>query len=188
MAEKGSDLKDIKEIFRSPKMNIYSISLLGILMALSVVLNNVSTIRLTRDLRFSLAFVGTVIIAYYFGPLWTSGINGILNLLIFFIFSNGDQFFIGFTFSAILSGFIYGICFYPHKISMWRSIVAVLLVTVIVNFFLNSLWSSILYHKPLWLVFTQRGLKQVIMFVPQVVITYFILNSLSRLDVESKFS
>ncbi|BDR58769.1 folate family ECF transporter S component [Xylocopilactobacillus apicola] len=179
-------MKNIKEIFQGPKMTTYSIALLGVLMALRLVVGRFATITLSRDLHISLAFVVTVMIAYYFGPLWTAGVNGILNLLVFFIFPTGSPFFIGYTLSAVVGGLIYGLFFYPQRVSILRAIIAVSLVTIVVNLWMNALWSHLLYNNPFWFVFSARLGKEAIQLVPQIIISYLVLKVISRLKIESK--
>lgn len=181
-------LNNFKLNWRGPKVSTYSIALLGVLMALSVVVSKVGSIRLTRELHLSVGFIVTIIIAFYFGPLWTAGINGIINLLVFFMFPSGDPFFIGYTLSAVVAGLIYGLFFYPAKISVLRSIIAVSLVTLIVNLFMNGLWGSMLYHIPFKGVITARLLKQVLTLVPQIIISYLILKGVATLKLESKLN
>lgn len=177
-----------KKLWQGPKITAFSIALLGILTALRLVVSRIGSIRLTRDIRISLAFIVTVIIAYYFGPLWTAVFNGIMNLLIFFLFPTGDPFFIGYTLSAIIGGFIYGLFLYPYQLSWIRTILAVVLVTLIVNLFLNALWATMLYQVPFWISISSRLIKELIQLVPQIVISYLTLQIVSKLKIESKLN
>lgn len=177
-----------KKLWHGPKITAFSIALLGILTALRLVVSRIGSIRLTRDIHVSLTFIVTVIIAYYFGPLWTAVFNGIMNLLIFFIFPTGDPFFIGYTLSAIIGGFIYGLFLYPYQLSWIRTTIAVVLVTLIVNLFLNALWATMLYQVPFWISISSRLIKELIQLVPQIVISYLTLQIVSKLKIESKLN
>ncbi|BDR56655.1 folate family ECF transporter S component [Xylocopilactobacillus apis] len=177
-----------KSIWQGPKVTTYSIALLGILMALHIVISRVGTIRITRDLRFSLVFIVSVIIAYYYGPLWTAAVNGILNIVMFFVFPTGDPFFVGYIISAVLGGFIYGIFLYPHKISIVRAILAVVFVTLIVNLLMNGLWTTLMYKTPFWISLGGRVFKEFVVIIPRIIITYLVLEGMSRLNLESKLN
>lgn len=181
-------MKKNRNIWQGPKITVYSMALLGILTALRLVLSRIGSIRLTRDIRISLAFMVTVIIAYYFGPVWTAVFNGIMNLLIFFIFPTGDPFFIGYTLSAVIGGFIYGIFLYPQQLTLIRMIMAVTLVTLIVNLFLNALWATMLYQVPFWIAISTRLVKELIQLVPQIIISYLVLQVVSKFKIESKLN
>lgn len=138
------------------------IALVGLLMSMNLVLSQI-IIPLGETNRISFGFLPTAIIALLFGP-WIAGIaNALTDILSFFLFSSGFSFFIGFTFSAFLGGFIYGIYLHRFKVKWYHVVAAVAINTLVTNLFLNSLWLNILYETPFWVLMPGRILQNAIM-------------------------
>jgi len=56
-------------------------------------------------------------------------------------------------------------------------IIAQVIISVVVNALLNTLWVAIMYKTPFWGLFPVRLLKQVIMTPIQVVLLYALFKS-----------
>lgn len=138
------------------------IALVGVLMAMNLVLSQVS-VPLGEANRISFGFLPTAVIALLFGP-WVAGIaSALTDLLSFFLFSSGFTFFIGFTFSAFLGGVIYGVFLHRIRVKWYHVLGAVLVNTLVTNLFFNSLWLNILYETPFWALMPGRILQNAIM-------------------------
>lgn len=163
-----------------PKLDTRQFVLLAMVMALHMVLSRLTVG--TNVLQVSFAFVTMSLIAKWYGPLWSMLIAAVLDIIGATIINPG-AFFLGFTFTAMISALIYSLAYFKHdKTSWWRVSIAVGLVLLITNIGLNSIWLVMMYHTahdwPSFLTFiTPRVIKNLIMFPIQVGISYFLLNN-----------
>jgi len=93
------------------------ISFCGIAIALGVILSRFLSIN-TPIVQISFSFVPIIIVAEVLGWKYSTIVAASIDLIGALLFPFGTYFF-GFTVSAALSGFIYGICLY-HK-TEWSS-------------------------------------------------------------------
>ena len=167
-----------KEMF---KVELRDLVLLGFVVAIKVVLSRFSLG--TTVVHVSLGFVGSVMLGYLFGPVWGAIGGGISDFVSSALFGNQGGFFIGFTLSAMIGPLIYGLLFYKKPVKTWRIILATILVTVIVNIGLNTLWVHLMYGMDLKAALTQRIPKETIVPWIEMVVTYFVLQAISRVKI-----
>src|SRR5699024_11943021 len=92
------------------KLDLQRLVTLALFVAMDVVLGKISFGSLT--LKVGLGFIGSALLAYYFGPLW-GGIGALVSdLLRSAIFGVEGGFFPGFTLSAIVAVVIYALFLY----------------------------------------------------------------------------
>lgn len=168
-----------KEIF---KVELRDLILLGFIVAIKVILGRF-TIG-TNIAHIGLGFIGSVLLGYLFGPIWGAAGGGIADIISSALFGNQGGFFIGFTLSAMIGPFIYGLFFYKSQVSIWRIIVATLLVTIIVNIAMNTLWLHFLYGIDFKVALIQRIPLEAISPWIQMVVTYFVLQAISRVKIK----
>lgn len=156
----------------------------AILLALLIVLNRFLSIK-TPLLVISFSFVPIMMGAILLGPKYSMLIAGLGDLIGAILFPFGT-YFPGFTVSAALSGFIYGIFLYKkpeeqvsNKKFIIKLVISNLLVLGVIEIFLVSLWLYILYEKAYLVVVSSRVVAQLIMF-PIRIITIFILEKALR--------
>ncbi len=137
------------------KLTTREIVIMGVLIAMKVILTRFLGIDIGTLMRVNFSFIATAIMAVTFGPLWTAIGCGISDVLGFFLFSSGS-FFPGFTFSAMVAGWIYGTLLYQKHFSWWRIILIQILSLTIITFGLNSLWVSMLYGNSFFVVLSGR--------------------------------
>lgn len=87
----------------------------------------------------------------------------------------------------VLRGFIYGILLYKKEPNIFtnnqfivRTIISVILVTVIVNMGLNTLWTSIISGKAFMVLFATRIVNQLIMAPIHVIVILFLEKILRK--------
>lgn len=160
------------------------IILTAVLLALLVTLSRFLSIK-TPLMKISFAFVPTMLCATWLGWKWTVLLNLLGDLIGATLFPTGP-FFIGYTVSTVISGFIYGIFLYQkteksltQKQLVLRAIIATTLVAVIVNMGLNTLWTSITAGKAFWPLLGTRIVKQLVM-VPIHVVVFLALERALR--------
>ena len=163
------------------EIDLQELILLGLVVAMKIVLAQFSFGPAT--VKVGLGFIGSVMLAYFFGPVWGAVGGGISDLLTSAIFGQQGGFFIGFTLTAMAGPLIYGLFFYPQPIKIWRIIAATLLVTIIVNIGMNTLWIHMMYGLDFRAALIQRVPKEVIVPWLQMIITYFVLEAISRVKI-----
>jgi ECF transporter S component (folate family) len=144
--------------------------LMGLFVALSVVFTRIFQLNLSPFNRATLQFVPAIFSSMLLGP-WLGGVIGaVSDVTGYFLFPTGGAFFPGFTFSAFLSAVIYGFFLYKKPKTLLRIVLAVLVVSVIVDLGLNTLWLSILYDKAGITFFFPRAIKTAVLFPIQVIV------------------
>ncbi|WP_054750552.1 folate family ECF transporter S component [Lacticaseibacillus thailandensis] len=161
--------------FRSPRLNTRSMVFLALLMALELVLARFSIG--TEFLKVSPAFIATALMGYYFGPWWAAGAAIILDQVGFVLFGSGADF-LGYTLSAAVAAAIYGILFHDHSASIWRVVVATVLVIVLVNVVMGTWW-LVLMGFDLKVILWPRVIKNLIELPIQAVLIYGVLKGVT---------
>ena len=169
----------IKEML---KVELRDLVLLGIIVAMKIILSRFTVG--TTIVHVSLGFIGSAMLGYLFGPVWGIVGGGIGDLVSSALFGNQGGFFLGFTLSAMVGPFIYGLVFYQKPVKIWRIILATLLVTVVVNIGLNTLWVHLLYGMDFRVALIQRIPKEAITPWLEMIISYFVLNAISRVKIK----
>lgn len=157
------------------------IILVASLLAMLIVLSRFLSVK-TPIMKISFAFLPTMLCAFWLGPKWTILLNVLGDLIGAMLFPTG-AFFIGYTLSTAIAAAIYGGLLYRgyfgQKWLTFRAIVATVLVAVIVNMGLNTLWTSITAGQAFWPLLGTRIVKQLIM-IPIHVGTFLIAERALR--------
>lgn len=164
------------------EVELRDLILLGIIVAMKIILERF-TIG-TSLAHIGLGFIGSVLLGYMFGPVWGAAGGGIADLVSSALFGNQGGFFIGFTLSAMVGPFIYGLFFYQKPVKIWRIMVAVLLVSIIVNVGMNTLWLHFLYNVDYKAALVQRAPMEIIVPWVQMIVVYFVLMAISRIKIK----
>ena len=139
--------------------------LAGLLLATAVVFNRFLSIK-TPIVVISFGFIPKIIIATMFGPWWSMLLFGLADLIGALLFPFG-AYFVGYTISAVISGFIYGIFLHrkkkiPAKTYLWKLVVACLLSNLICNLLLNSVWIYMTTKKAISVILPTRIVKELV--------------------------
>ena len=155
------------------------IILSSILLALLIILSRILSIK-TPIMKISFAFIPTMLCAIWLGPKWTVLINVLGDVIGAILFPTGP-YFIGYTISTAIAAYIYGTLLYKKSENIYtdkqfiiRVINATILVSVIVNMGLNTLWTSITSGKAFIVLFSTRFIKQIIMIPIHISVTIFL--------------
>lgn len=171
--------------FQPKQLSLQQLVFLGILVALNIVLQRLSLGPVT--LKVGLGFLGSALLGYFYGSIWGSLGALVSDLASSALFGQEGGFFIGFTVSAMLAVIIYGCFLASRNLQIWRVVVATLLVSLVVNLGLNTLWIHLLYGVNLQVAFWQRLPKELLAPWLQIVITWTVLRALARVKTESWF-
>lgn len=148
-----------------------------------IVLGRFLSIR-TTIITIGFSFVPIVLSAILLGPLYSSFIAVISDVIGSLLFPTGSYFF-GFTITSFLTGLTYGLLLYKDSFKLDKSfvirlIISAILVCFVYNGLLNTIWIFIITKSASKIVVPIRIVKQLIM-VPIIVITIILLcNSLKE--------
>lgn len=163
---------------------IKKIILSALLLALLVILSRFLAIK-TPLLSISFSFVPVVLCAIWLGPKWTILVNVIGDLIGAILFPFGS-FFVGYTITKVVSGLIYGVLLYKKEDDSYsdkqfiiRLISAVILVTLVANVCMNTLWLKITTGKAFMVLLSARIVKELVM-IPIEIITMIVLEKALR--------
>ena len=174
-------LKTLLESVRELKV-IRNLVLCAMFAAMAVVLG-FYTIRIGSFIKIGFAGIPNQIVACLFGPAVGAMFGGALDILKFIINPDGT-FFPGFTVSAIVAGFIYGVFYYKRNPSFIRVFIASFLVNVIVNIGLNTLWLAILYNydgMKFLTVLQARAVKNLVMTPVDAIVFWTIMRPVGEI-------
>lgn len=150
----------------------------AMLTAMNVIAGSLLNIQVTPMLRIGFSSVFAAVSAMLYGPL-LSGSAGIIADTLKFLIRPDGPYFPGFALNEFLTGFIYGCFFYKKKVTIPRAIIARLMITLVINLILTSLWLNILYGNELFTAI--RLIKNVLAFPFDAAILYFILKAGERI-------
>lgn len=157
---------------------------LAMLVALSIVLGRFS-IQFTPEIRLSIVgFLPIAIAGALMGPVYgalTGAMGDILNYLLFN--HAAGAYFPGYTLTALLSGWWYGVNLYRHPLNhlSWKRIaLCVIPISIVCEIGLNSLWTYLLYSKTFWAKLPLRVLTNVIECPLKMVLLMLMSRAVSR--------
>lgn len=132
-------------------------------------------------ISFTYLFFATISLIY--GPICGLFI-GFCSDMIGYCINPGGVFFLGYTLDAMLSGFIYGICFHKKRITFMNCLIARTFVNLFINVGLGSLWWKILYHLDWDAFFTYVSLtslpKNILYLLPQSILLFIFFKAISK--------
>ncbi|MQN01445.1 MAG: folate family ECF transporter S component [bacterium LCO1.1] len=159
--------------------NVKSLCTVAMLMALSAVLNMVSTINIGQFIHIGFSWIPMAIIPALFGPVTGAFSAAALDVINYCTRPDG-AFFPGFTLGAVLTAIIYGLFLYRKKAGVIRIFAAKGAVTILNNIILNTLWLSILYGQAFKVIFIPRLVKNLITWPIYSLILYFTVMALEK--------
>ena len=156
-----------KEEAMHTKMSVKSISIIGILVAMEIILARFSIH--TWNLKIGFSFIPVVVAAIFYGPV-TAGLVGAIGDIMGYILFPVGAYFPGFTLTAFVTGMIFGF-FLRKSQSVLNVVLAVLCVQIFVSQFMNTYWISFLYGSPYWALFATRIYQTAAMIAVEIIST-----------------
>jgi len=160
-------------------------TLLGILTAMQIILGSLLSVQfLTTKIAF--AFIIVALTARLFSPLVTAGSTALAYFLGMLLFPK-FTFFPGFILTAFLTGLTFGLAF-QHRTSLFRILLANMIVVFVLNLLLNSLWLHIMYMTPWSALFATRIIQEIVTYIcyTLVLIVIFKVPVLNQLTTKFK--
>lgn len=131
-------------------------------------------------LKISFAFVAYAACGFMYGPMVAGIYGAVLDILTFLVKPDGT-FFIGYTLSAFVTGFIYGACLYKKKVTLQRCFVTKLLINLIINLFFTPLWLYIMGYGSAVIFFSSsRIIKNIVLLPVESGILYTFLKFVDK--------
>ena len=141
-----------------------------------MVLSSYGVIEVNDSLKISLSHLALAPTAMLFGPV-TAALQGALSDILGFLLKPTGPYFPGFTLSALLGGVIYGMMFYKTECRLWQIVLARLLIIVLINICLNTVFLTMLYGPSRLATLPLRVMKNLI----QLPIDCLLLGAMCRL-------
>ena len=160
--------------------DVKNITLIAMLFALMILCKLISLPSGFGMLGISFTYLFFSIITMIFGPIVGIVIGFCSDMVGYFFFQSSFKIFFGYTLNAMLAGFVYGLCFYKRRITFTKCLYARLIVNLVINVGLGSLWWKILYDLNMegfysYLFFISLP-KNLIYLLPQSILLYFVLK------------
>lgn len=149
------------------RMNVRTVTLLGVLIAMEIVLSRFLSIH-TWNTKIGFSFVPVVVAAMLFGAMEAGIVAAFADIIGAMMFPVG-AYFPGFTLTAFFNGVVYAMLL-KKKASAGRIILAVLIVQIAGSLFLNTYWISVLYGSPYWPLFFTRIHQTFVMSLVQIAV------------------
>ena len=143
----------------------------ALLIALQTALNTLAAIPLGSTIRITFGYLAVAVNAVLLGP-FPAMAGAMIADLIGCVLRPMGPFFPGFTLSAGMGGLIYGMMFYKKDVKLWRILAAKLMIDIIVNVLLNTLWLKILYGNAFFALLPSRLIKNLIQYPVDVLLLY----------------
>ncbi len=150
----------------------------GLFIAMEVILTRFLSIQ-TPIVRIGFTFVPLAISSMMFGPVFGGVVAALSDIIGMMIFPSG-AFFPGFTFSAFLTGAIYGLFLHKRAKTFLRISLAVITISLFVNLILDTTWLWILTGKGIMAMLPARLIKNLIMIPVQIIIIKAVWNYIIR--------
>lgn len=182
------DLKDMPERFVSSAKELKSVKTLAVcamMLAVGTILGYFQ-IRLDNDKTIGISVIAPQLVSALYGPVVGGIVGGVGDVLDYILNPPASPFFPGYTLNAFLGQMIYGMVLYKKNLSLLRIIVSKVLVAVLVNLPLGSLWSWMFINKGYLAILTGKIVQQGIQIVVLGVLFYMFVSALKNAKVFQK--
>jgi len=157
-----------------------TITTVGLLLAIQMILSSYGVIEVTDSLKISLAHLALTPTAILFGPV-AAGLQGALSDVLGFIIKPTGPYFPGFTLTAALLGVIYGMALYKTKRTFWHIAAARVVVCLLLNITLNTVFLTMLYGPSRLATLPLRIVKNLIQLPIDCLLLSAMCRAVSRL-------
>ena len=162
---------------------VKNISTISILFALMMICKLIPIPSGFGSLGLGFTYLIFAVITMIYGPL-CGLVIGMLSDILGFFMGSGGIFFFGYTLNSMLAGFTYGLCFYKTKVTFTKCLMARVIVNLVINVVLGSIWWKMIYNLSIdetlaYLILTSLP-KNIIYLIPQSILLYVVLKSLGK--------
>ena len=162
--------------------NVRVLTTVALLVAIGIVLGFFK-IPLSDQIQIYFTSIPVAITGFLFGPM-VGFVSGILVDLGSFLVKPTGAFFPGFTLTVGLNGLIYGYVLWKKQ-GKWVEVgIAQLGVSIVSNWFGNSINLMIMYGTPLWTLLMARLPKEIIMFPIHAFMIYLAIQAIKKTKIK----
>lgn len=148
---------------------------MAFLIALEIILTRFCSIN-TPILRIGFGFLPVAMMGALYGPIWGAigyAVGDILGMLIF----PSGVFFPGFTVTAILTGFVFGLFLHNKEKITWKNVLpASLIIILALNLLLDTFWLSIMMGDAFIVLLPTRIFKCAVMLPIHLILIPLVWN------------
>lgn len=142
------------------------------------------------DLGISFSYIFLAIGSLLYGPVAGILMGFLVDNLEFLLFPQAYPYFIGYSISSLLTGLIYGLLFYKTKLSFFKVFLSRLLINLLINAILGTVWMGIVASYSSFEMYLTRFIfialpKNLVYLIPQSIILYMIFKALSDVFVRT---
>ncbi len=183
-------VSSVQEVMARNRLSTRTLVLAAIFASMNIVLTRVGVVMLfSGTVRFSLGKVPLILSGLFLGP-FAGGLAGLVGDVLGVIMNSHGAPMIhpGFTLSSVLTGALPGIIVIlsrRRRSSLFNVIISNLVVLILVNLVLDTLWLAQMYGNPYSVVFATRLIPHIIIAVINIAITYPLLKSLMKTGLVS---
>lgn len=177
-------MQKLVSVYRESLWKLRSVKTLtaaALLMAVSVVLGYF-TIEAGPYLKIGFSSIVNQFVYYLFGPVVGVFYGTVLDLVKFVVKPTGP-FFPGFTLNAAVAAILYGTFLYGRKLTFKRVLFVHLLVVIVCNVWLNTLFLSMMSGKAMMVLLPLRLLKNAVMWPIDSILFYVIASKIQQTGV-----
>ncbi len=127
--------------------------------------------------RMSFGFLARALCALVCGPV-VGLVYGFAEDILGFVLQPSGQFFFGYTLSTMLGMLVYALCLYRARISMFRLLLANLIVNVCINAALGTVWTVMMMGGNYWILFAGSLAKNLVTIIPKSVMLFILFQAL----------
>jgi len=164
--------------------SIKTIVMCGLLIAVAGAIEAANPLNFGELLKIRLDFAATAVMGYVAGPVASMIAAAVGDVVRYIIKPAGGAFFPGYTLSAAVGGFIYGIFLYKKNKQLFKKKAtdiafkcfwAKLCINVFVNLVLNSTWVVMTQGKVLAAIMPMRIIKNLVALPFEVLILFAVI-------------
>lgn len=157
---------------KSTNLDLQKLNITAMLVAIEFILVRYLKVMIGGTIRISFGFIPMVAVSILYGPLW-SGIAFALSDILGATLVPIGIYHPGFTFSAFLKGFIFGMILHKRDIS-WKNItIASIIVVFGINLALDSIWLAQIFNKAYLVLLPARVIKCATMLPIEISLIYY---------------
>ena len=178
----GDEMREQGET--SAKKRTKKLVMCSLLLSLAGVVSLIEIMPI-QEMKITFTFIFIALCGYLYGPATGMAFGASADIIGYIVNPAGGMLFPGFTVTALISGFFYGLTMNREyakngKLPLWRIITAKSLDTVICNIILNTFCCSVLYGDTFIALLPARVIKNLVMLPFETIILVVIVAFLEE--------
>ncbi|MDD6160306.1 MAG: folate family ECF transporter S component [Oscillospiraceae bacterium] len=148
----------------------------ALMVAACVAMSYIPSIHVAENVKVTWGFLARATCALVGGPINALVFGFVEDTVGFFMNPDGGYFF-GYALTTMLGTMIYALFFYRARVTVLRIVLAKICTNVL-NVFLGSLWSAMLYSKGYIYYMTKSAMKNLVMLPVQIIMLVVLFGAL----------